>query len=39
MNGDKYVNLLKSKLELDIREHNCQFFSGMMMLHVIEPRR
>jgi len=26
MNGEKYVNLLKSKLELHMRVHNCDIF-------------
>jgi len=26
MNGEKYVNLLKSKLELHMTVHNCQIF-------------
>jgi len=26
MNGEKYVNLLKSKVELHMRVHNCDIF-------------
>ena len=35
MNDEKYMNLLKSKLELHMTVHNCQILS-MMVLHVIK---
>ena len=35
INGEKYVNLLKSKLEIHMTIHNCQILC-MMALHVIE---
>ena len=34
----KNVNLIKGKLELHMKVHNCKLFSSMIVLNVIEAK-